>query len=101
MNGTAPVAFKLTIDSSRYTIKFNQNVTFTVKATAPTTPTGSVNFQDGTGSIPGCSAVPVSNGTATCTTRSLSRGTHQIRGYYSGDSANGSGIAGPISETVN
>jgi len=53
VNGVAPVQFRLTIDSSRYTIKFNQSVTFTVKVTAPATPTGNVNFQDGTGSIPG------------------------------------------------
>ena len=71
-----------------------------MKVTAPVAPSGKVNFQDNGVSIPGCSAVAVSNGLASCTTKTLARGSHPIRGYYTGDAANGAGIAGPITETV-
>jgi hypothetical protein len=64
------------------------------------TPTGTINFQDGTSTIAGCGAIALASGTATCTTRSLTRGTHQIRGFYAGDATYGAGVAGPITQTV-
>jgi hypothetical protein len=75
-------------------------VTFIVQVTGGITPGGTVRFTDGNANIAGCAAVALSNGTAQCTTSSLSRGTHKIRGNYSGDSKNGAGVAGPITETV-
>ncbi len=97
----SPASVSATMDSSAYTSKFRQTVTFTVTLVGNgATPTGSVNFQDGTTSISGCSAVAVSNGKATCSTRSLSRGTHQVRGMYSGDASYATAVAGPITQTV-
>jgi hypothetical protein len=100
VNG-APAALRLTIDSSDYAARKNQAVTFTVQVSGGSSPTGSVRFTDGSNTVAGCSAVTLSSGTATCTTKSLTRGQHLIRGYYSGDSANSAGVAGPITETVN
>ena len=59
------------------------------------------NFQDNGNSIAGCGAVALSGGTARCTTSALAAGTHPVRGWYSGDSNNSAGIAGPITQTVN
>jgi hypothetical protein len=94
------VAAGLTIDSSSYTASVGQGVTFTVVITGATPATGTVRFTDGGNSIPNCASVGVSNGSATCTTSSLSPGTHAIRGNYSGDGSNAAGVAGPITETI-
>jgi len=94
------VAAGLTIDSSSYTASVGQGVTFTVVVTGPAPASGTVRFTDGGNSIPNCESVGVSNGSATCTTSSLSAGTHAIRGYYSGDGSNSAGVAGPITETI-
>jgi hypothetical protein len=96
----APAALKLTIDSSRYTTNYGQKVTFTVVVTG-NSPTGVISFQDNGASIPGCSSVALSSGVAKCTTNTLARGTHPIRGWYYGDANNSAGIAGPITQTVN
>jgi hypothetical protein len=97
----APGPMKLSIDSNRYTSSVGQNVTFSVKVTGGNAPTGTFRFTDGTNAIPGCGAVALSGGTATCKTSTLARGSHAIRGWYSGDSKNGAGVAGPITQTVN
>jgi len=98
-NGSAEVS--ATLDSSSYAIAAGKSVTFTVRALGNgATPTGTINFKDGDVSIGGCSSVALSGGTATCTTSSLAIGTHAIRGYYSGDTTYGAGIAGPITQTV-
>jgi hypothetical protein len=97
--GTADVS--ATMDSSAWTIKARQSVTFTAALMGNSgTPTGTIDFQDGTTAISGCAGVALVSGKATCTTKSLSRGSHQIRGYYKGDAAYGPGVAGPITETV-
>ncbi|HET9578430.1 MAG TPA: Ig-like domain-containing protein [Usitatibacter sp.] len=95
------VAAGLTIDSSSYTTSVGQSVTFTVVVAGPVAATGTVEFRDGGSAIANCSSVGVSDGAATCTTSDLSSGTHAISGYYSGDSNNSAGIAGPITQTVN
>ncbi len=92
---------KLGIDSSRYASKLGQPVTFTVTITGGSSPAGTVRFTDGAGNIAGCNAASLASGTATCTTKTLARGSHAIRGWYSGDAANGAGVAGPITQTVN
>jgi hypothetical protein len=94
------VATKLTIDSSRYTSTLGQNVTFTVKVTAGSTPTGSVNFQANGTTIAGCGSVALNgSGVAKCSTSALARGSYAIKGMYSGNV--GPGVAGPITQTVN
>jgi hypothetical protein len=77
-------------------------VTFTVALSGGSgTPTGSVMFLDNGNAIAGCAPAGLSGGVARCTTSSLSAGTQAIAGHYSGDSAYGTGVAGPITETVN
>ncbi|HET9577763.1 MAG TPA: Ig-like domain-containing protein, partial [Usitatibacter sp.] len=89
------------MDSSAYTIAAGQGVTFTASVYGNSgTPTGSMNFTSDTLPINGCTGVPVSGGKAYCTTSSLAGGSHAIRGIYSGDSVYGSGVAGPITQTV-
>jgi hypothetical protein len=98
-SASSSASFALTIDSSSYTSRPGQPVTFTVAVTG-NSPTGNVDFQDNGTTISGCARVPLSGGIARCTTSSLSAGTHPIRGWYYGDSRNSAGIAGPITQTV-
>lgn len=101
VTGVATTAsYGLTIDSSAYVASAGQAVTFTVVVTGPVTPTGTVDFQDNGATISGCAGVALSGGVARCTASSLARGSHPIRGSYSGDANNGAGIAGPITETI-
>jgi hypothetical protein len=60
-----------------------------------------VSFTANGSAVSGCGSVAVSSGTAKCTTSGLTRGSYQIKGLYSGDSTYTSGVAGPITETVN
>jgi hypothetical protein len=69
---------------------FGQSVTFTatVAAAAPGagTPTVTVNFKDGGSTITGCGAQALCGGQATCSTSSLSVGSHAtITAVYSSD----------------
>ena len=49
-------------------------------------PTGTITFVDAGNAIPGCTGVALINGVATCSTQSLSGGTHDmIVANYSGD----------------
>ena len=90
------------MDSSSYTITAGQNVTFTARLMGnATAPTGTVAFKANGNTIAGCSTVTVSNSTALCTTNSLTAGSYQITGAYSGDSVYSNGLAGPITQTVN
>src|SRR5207302_154568 len=80
------------------------NVTFTANV-AGTAPTGSVNFKDGVTSISGCAASAVAGAgnsrTATCTTSSLSLGTHSIVASYSGDAGNTTSSSAALSQLIN
>jgi hypothetical protein len=77
---------------------FGQLVTITANISAVSpgagNPTGTVEFKDGNRDIAGCASLPVSAGTATCTTGALSVADHQVSAVYSGDhnfqSSNGS-----------
>ncbi|HEX3061506.1 MAG TPA: Ig-like domain-containing protein [Usitatibacter sp.] len=89
------------MDSSSYTIALGQGVTFTATVSGGSgAPTGSITFRDNGVTINGCSAVAVASGAATCTTSALAAGSHAISGQYWGDSVYGTGIVGPITETV-
>jgi hypothetical protein len=99
--GTGAASVSATMDASAYTLRRRQSVTLTAKLMGNAgTPTGTVAFQDGTSTIAGCASVAIANGTASCTTKSLSSGRHPLRGYYSGNATYGAGIAGPITITV-
>ena len=98
--GTADVS--TTIDSSSYTVSAGQGVTFTVSVMGNSgTPTGTIAFRDNGTAIPGCAAIAISAGKANCSAASLASGTHAITGVYSGSSTYGTGIAGPITQTIN
>ncbi len=97
--GATPVS--TTIDSSSYTVSAGTPVTFTVNVMGNgATPTGTVTFTSDGVTIGGCNALALSNGSITCTTSSLARGWHSIRGLYSGDATYSAGVAGPIRERV-
>ena len=59
-------------------------VSFTATVTAGAT--GTVAFKDNGSDITGCGNVALNPNTATCTTSSLSPGSHSITAVYSGDS---------------
>jgi hypothetical protein len=83
----------------------NQSVTFTTTVTAtnpgPLSPTGTVTFTDNNNPIPECpNPVPLVNGAAACTTRSLPAGSDALKAAYSGDS-NFNPSTGQLAQTVN
>jgi Bacterial Ig-like domain (group 3) len=83
-----------------------QAVTFTATVTGPSgtlgTPTGTVEFTDGTTDLPGCSAIPVdSTGTATCTTTYSAAGSETALANYSGDSSFAASASAPLVVQVN
>jgi len=82
-------------------------VTFTATVNGAL-PTGTVDFTDDGGSIPGCAAVALTSGgfggttrTAKCTTSTLPAGTHQIVASYSGDAANAPSASAPLAQVIN
>jgi hypothetical protein len=91
-----------TVSSSNNPSVSGQSVTFTasVAPVAPGTgtPTGTVDFADGTTSLG--SVTLDSAGNASVTTSALSAGTHTINGAYNGD-ANFSGSQGIVAQAVN
>ncbi len=72
--------------------------TFTATLSGSLTPTGAIQFFDGTTTIG--SAVALSNGTASFTTSTLSVGPHSISAQYIGDTLNTSSTSKTISFTV-
>ncbi len=82
------VATTVTVTSSLNPSVYGQSVTFTA-AVAPSNGLGTVNFSADSTTLSGCGAVAlVAVGTsyeATCTTTTLSAGTHSIVAAYSGD----------------
>ena len=67
-------------------------------------PTGTVNFRDGATSITGCAAQSLAGSgntrTATCTTTSLTSGSHSIAASYAGDASNGVSSSTPLTQVV-
>lgn len=79
-----------------------QSVTFTATVTGSAgPPTGTMDFRDGATSIAACSAVPLSGGSASCATASLSAGGHSITARYSGNGSYNAGTSSPLAQTVN
>jgi len=70
---------------------FGQSVTFVATLTAQPpgagTPTGTIDFLDGASPIAGCTARPLVDGVATCTTSALPVGPRTIVASYPGDAA--------------
>jgi hypothetical protein len=76
-----------------------QSVTFTATVTGDV-PTGTVVFKDGTATILGCGAQPLTGGVATCTTSGLSTGSHTITAAYGGDDTDTASTSSPLTQTV-
>jgi YVTN family beta-propeller protein len=97
----APVAATVTIASSANPSNAGQAVTFTANVSGSAgVATGTVNFLDGATSIPGCAAVTLAAGSATCTTSALSVGSHSILASYSGSSAYNAASSSTLTQTV-
>ena len=97
-----------TVVSSLNPSSYGQSVTFTatVAAVSPGagTPTGTVDFKDGTVTL--ASGVALSGGQASFSTSSLNAATHSITAVYSGDgnfnaTGTGSSTASALSQVVN
>ena len=80
------------------------SVTFTGTVSG-SSPTGTVNFKDGSSSISGCAGVALSGSgnirTANCATAALAAGNHSITAAYSGDVSNSASTSSAITQTVN
>ena len=105
---SAIIQSSTTIASSLNPSTSGSAVTFTATVTGAAGLTGSVNFDDGVNSIAGCSAMQLPAGaagtkTATCTTSTLTVGTHTINAFYGGDVNNvpSSTAKTPLSQVVN
>ncbi len=69
-------------------------VTFTATVSGSAGPaTGTVAFNDGGAALPGCAAVALASGRATCQAASLAAGSHAIVASYGGDTAYNGGSA--------
>ncbi len=83
---------------------FGANVTFTASVTG-VAPTGTINFKDGATSLVGCTAVALAGSgntrTATCTTSTLTAGTHSMTAAYGGDAGNVASTSSAFSQVVN
>jgi uncharacterized delta-60 repeat protein len=77
----------------------DQLVTFTATVTGHT-PTGTVTFLDGAQIIAGCGSIVLSASKATCSTATLTRGTHSITAAYSGDANNAGSTSSVLSQVV-
>jgi hypothetical protein len=104
--GVGVVLSSTALTSSIDPVGKKQSLTYTATVTGSGPPTGTVNFLDGTFSVPGCGSVSLNGaGVATCrvkykrptTTKNL---PHQITAAYGGDNANSSSRSNTITETV-
>ena len=90
----------VSLTSSTANANLNANVTFTATVTSATTgtPTGSVEFLDGS-TVLGSGPLN-STGTATYTTSSLTAGLHQITAVYQGDVNFDESTSAPLAQIV-
>lgn len=99
----APLGTQITLTSDKNPSQVGDTVNLTATvAPAPTatgTPTGTVDFFDGTAFLG--SATLDSNGNSTFATSALAAGTHQITAKYEGDSIFAGGASAPLAQTVN
>ena len=92
----------VTLASSKNPSNSGETVTFTANVSGSAgTASGTVDFLDGTATITGCAAVPLSSGSATCATGALAAGSHSITARYSGSSTYSSATSPVLTQTVN
>ncbi len=102
VEAAAPATSSTSLTSSNNPSSLTQPVTFTATVTgAAGIATGIMAFVDGAGVIPGCQAVPLSAGTAVCTTDALSQGSHSIVAVYSGSTSYAGGPSDLLAQDVN
>jgi len=106
MSGTVIVKLPTTtaLGDSAATTTYGEaaTLTATVSANPPASgmPTGTVTFNDGTGTL--CAVVTLNGaGTATCSTAPLGAGPHTITATYNGDATLNTSASAPVSHTVN
>ena len=100
INAGTPLPSTTTVVSSLNPSTVGASVTFTATV-SDTSPTGTVAFMDGAAGIAGCSAQPVDAARqATCTTSSLTQGTHSITAQYSGDATSLASVSAALSQVV-
>ena len=88
------------LSSSSNPSNFGSSVTFTAIVSG-VSPTGTVAFQDGFNAIVGCTAQALVAGAASCTTSTLTAGTHTITATYSGNSTNTASTSPGFAQFVN
>lgn len=103
VNGTItvqPAATATALTSSLNPSTRGGNVTFTATVTSAVagTPTGNVEFRDGTSML---ATVALSGGQASYTTSSLTAGSHSITAHYAGDGDFAASASGVLTQTVN
>jgi hypothetical protein len=91
----------VSVSSSASTTAYGQNLTLTatVSASGSGTPTGSVTFLDGSGTVLG-SGILNSSGVATLTLTGLSAGDDLVTAVYSGDQNYAGAAATPLDQAV-
>lgn len=87
------------ITSSANPATAGQNVTLTTTVTGAS-PTGTVNFKDGTTTIGTCGAVALASAQAQCTTNALGLGSHSITAVYSGNASNAGSTSPALSLSI-
>ncbi len=98
--GVAPPPTSTAVTSSLNPSTSGTSVTFTATI-AGAAPTGTVGFTDNGNSIATCAAVNVNAAKATCTTSTLTVGSHSIVATYSGDVNNAGSVSPALTQTVN
>jgi len=93
-----------TLASSANPVTEGQVVTFTATVTGAA-PTGTVAFKDGAATIGSCNAVALAGSgnarTASCSTASLTAGSHVVSAQYAGDAGNAASTSAGLTQTVN
>ncbi|MBI3043893.1 MAG: Ig-like domain repeat protein, partial [Betaproteobacteria bacterium] len=89
-------ASSMVLASSSNPATTGADVTLTATLTG-TSPTGTVTFRDGSTTL---ATVPVTTGTASYTTNTLTEGVHRITAEYSGDGSNNPEGSGVLVQTV-
>src|SRR5579871_294667 len=99
MTGKAASTITVTSTPAQIAQTVKLTATVAVSGTSAASPTGTVDFTNGTAAISGCTGVAVQSGTAVCSTNFAQAGTITINVGYSGD-ANTSSSKGSMQLTV-
>ncbi len=101
VNGRIPTSTSLATSANPVVI--GSSVTF-IASVAGSAPTGSVSFTDGGAAISGCGAAVLAGAgdtrSASCSTASLSAGSHSIAASYSGDAGNAASVSDALLQSV-